>query len=135
MLLTLNHVGSGALTNAKMFYTEASEPSWKRLDMSPNSSYTVVGGLDPGKSYFFKFHAKLGGKVKQSVTHVTTPPYGESRILWVFECSIEKTIKDDEKVDDDDSGGGCSSGGGDDGLLSFSPKTQTFPIPDKKKSY
>ncbi|XP_025110455.1 protein sidekick-1-like [Pomacea canaliculata] len=75
VLLTLNHVGSGALTNAKMFYTEASEPSWKRLDMSPNSSYTVVGGLDPGKSYFFKFHAKLGGKVKQSVTHVTTPPY------------------------------------------------------------
>lgn len=51
----------------------------------------------------------------------------------LFECSIEKMIKDDEKVDGDDSGGGCSSGGGDDGLLSFSPKTQTLPIPDKKK--
>ena len=77
VLLTVTSIGSARMTNVRMFYTEAEQPSWKRLDFSSEWKFTVVGGLDPRTSYFFKVKAKLGGKMKQSVTHITTPPHGK----------------------------------------------------------
>nr|KAG5711725.1 hypothetical protein BaRGS_023489 [Batillaria attramentaria] len=75
VLLTVDSLGSGKMTNVRMFYTEALEPSWKRLDFSPEWKFTVVGGLEPSTSYFFKVKAKISGRLKQSVTHITTPPH------------------------------------------------------------
>ncbi|XP_076439918.1 protein sidekick-1-like [Babylonia areolata] len=75
VLLTINTLGSAKMTNVKMFYTEARQPSWRRLDFSPKWKFTVVGGLEPHTSYFFKVKAKVGGKLKQCVTHITTPPH------------------------------------------------------------
>lgn len=77
VLLTVDHVGGGRLSNVSMWYTEAKHPSWKRLDFSPESPFAVVGGLEPRTGYFFKVIAKLGGKMKHSVTHITTPPHGK----------------------------------------------------------
>ena len=77
VLLTVSALGSGRMGNVRMLYTEAARPSWKRLDFSPEWKFTVVGGLDPRTSYFFKVKAKIGGRMKQSVTHITTPPHGE----------------------------------------------------------
>ncbi|KAK7099884.1 cell adhesion molecule DSCAM-like isoform X2 [Littorina saxatilis] len=75
VLLTVTSLGNGKMGNIKMFYTEASQPSWKRLDFSSEWKFTVVGGLDPRTSYFFKVKGKIGGKMKHSVTHITTPPH------------------------------------------------------------
>ncbi|KAL8617229.1 hypothetical protein ACOMHN_066240 [Nucella lapillus] len=75
VLLTIGMLGSARMSNVKMFYTEANQPAWRRLNFSPEWKFTVVGGLDPQTSYFFKVKAKLGGKLKQCVTHITTPPH------------------------------------------------------------
>lgn len=75
VLLTVGSMGSGKMSNVKLFYTEQSEAVWKPLDFQPELNITVVGGLDPSTNYFFKVRAKIGGKLKQSVTHVSTPPH------------------------------------------------------------